>query len=88
MISVRGDMQFLITLRASHNTPGAQRNVHARHRLIVSLQLILELPSVPGPSIELNASVPCDSQGIFVGREGMVGDGIVEEMVNFGSGHV
>jgi hypothetical protein len=54
----------------------------------VPLQLILELESTASTSIKFNARVSCNGQCLPVGREGVVGDRVVEEMVDFRSCHI
>lgn len=76
------------TLRASDNSSAVQSNVHTGDRLIMTLQLVFQLKSSPGSSIELNSGVSCNSQRLLVSREGVVGDGMVEEVVDFWSGHI
>lgn len=75
------------TLRAGHNSSRTQSNINAGDHLVMSLQLILELKSIASSSIKLNVGVSCHGQRLLVGREGVVGDGVVEEVVNFGSCH-
>ena len=53
----------------------------------MTLQFVLELEFIACSSIELNASVSSDSQRLSVSREGVVGDGVVEEVVDFWARH-
>jgi hypothetical protein len=54
----------------------------------MSLQLILQLESTACASIKLNVGISCHSQCLLVSREGMVGDGVVEEMVDLWGCHI
>lgn len=76
-----------LTLRASNNPATVQSNIHTGDSLIMAFELILELETIAGSSIKFNTGVSCYSQCLLVGREGVVGDGMVEEMVNFWSCH-
>lgn len=75
------------TLRASHNAPGVGGNVDAGDKLVMSLELVLELEGIADSAVELDLGVAGNSQGLAIGREGVVGDGVVEEMVDLGSSH-
>ena len=77
----------MLTLRAGYNAPALGGNINTGYSLVVSLQLIQQLERVARPAIELDVVVSGDSKGGMVGRERVVGDGIVEEMVNLGIGH-
>ncbi len=76
-----------LTLRAGDNPTTVQSNIHTCNRFIVAFKLILELEAIAGSSIKLNTSVSCYSQCLPIGRERMVSDRVVEEMVNFWSCH-
>jgi len=54
----------------------------------MALQLVLELESTASTSIKLNARVSCNGQCLPIGREGVVSNRVVEEMVNLWSCHV
>ncbi len=77
-----------LTLRAGNNTTRVGSNINTRHRLVVALELVLELEGIADLAVELNCRVSGDSKRLAVGRERVVRNGVVEEMVNFGSGHV
>ena len=53
----------------------------------MTFQFILELESTSSSSIELDAGVPRHSKGLLVGRERMVCDWVVEEMVDLRRRH-
>jgi hypothetical protein len=53
----------------------------------MTLQFILELESIACSSVELNAGILGNRKGLPVGREGMISDGVVEEVVDFWGGH-
>lgn len=75
------------TLRAGHNSTTSRRNVHSGDRLVVTLQLILELEIASRPLVELDIVVTGDSQSLLVSREGVVRNGCVEEVVDFWCRH-
>jgi hypothetical protein len=54
----------------------------------MSLQFILQLESTTCASIKLHAGISCHGQCLLVSREGMVGDRVVEEMVNLWGCHI
>lgn len=53
----------------------------------MALQLILELETIPTSTIELNTGVSCNCESLSVRREGVIGNGMVEKVVNFWSCH-
>ena len=75
------------TLRAGDDAAALRRDVHAGHGLVVALELILERELGAAPLVELDVVVARDDQRLPVGREGVVGDRVVEEKVDFRSGH-
>ena len=77
----------LPTLRTGDDASRVGRNVYTGDRLVVSLELILQSKSLFSPAVELNGRVASDGQRLTIGREGVVGDGVVEKMVNFGRRH-
>lgn len=54
----------------------------------MTLQLVLELKATTSAAIELDTGVSCDSQSLAVGRERVVGDWVVEKLVNLWGRHV
>lgn len=81
-------LKSMLTLRASNNSSTVGRNINTSHNLLMTLQLIRQgVLAAPRP-VELHIAVPRDSKRLPVGRERVVGNGIVKEMVNFRSGHV
>jgi hypothetical protein len=62
-------------------------NVDASDRLVMSLELILKCEVASGPSVELDVDISRNCKCLPVGGEGMVGDWVVEEVVNFRTGH-
>lgn len=54
----------------------------------MTLELILQLKSSASSSVEFNAGIPRNSQRLLIGRERVVCDGVIVEMVNFWSGHI
>lgn len=53
----------------------------------MALQLILELEGISDFAVELDGRVSCHGEDAVVGREGVVGDWVVEQVVNLGSSH-
>ena len=74
-------------LRACDNAPTVRGNINTSDCLVVALERVLQLKSAANLAIELDRSIPSDSQGRLIGRKGVVGDGVVEEVVNFGGAH-
>ena len=62
-------------------------NVDASDRLVMPLELILKSEVVSRPSVELDVDIPRNRKCLPVGGEGVVGDWVVEEVVNFRTGH-
>ena len=79
---------FIRTLRASYNHATVGGNINTSHGLVMALQLILEDKFGSGFLVELDIIVSCDSKGLAIGREGMIGDRVVKEMMNFRARHV
>ena len=75
------------TLRASHDHAAVRSNINACDGLIVAFQLIFEGEAIARVAVQFDIIVSCYSERLTVGREGVVGNGVVEEMVDFGSGH-
>jgi hypothetical protein len=62
-------------------------NVDASDRFVMSLEFILKCEVASRPSVELDVGISCNCECLPVGGEGVVGDWVVEEMVNFRIGH-
>jgi hypothetical protein len=62
-------------------------NIDASDRLVMSLELILKSKVASRPSVELDVDIPRNRKCLPVGGEGVVGDGVVEEVMNFRAGH-
>jgi hypothetical protein len=75
------------TLRARDNLPGVGRNIHTGNRLVMPRQLILELVPAARLLEEVDVVLAGYGERLAVGREGMVRNGMVEEVVDFGAGH-
>lgn len=75
------------TLGARHNATRVGGNIHTCNGLVMALQLFLELEGIADLAIQLNIVVACDGQGLVVRGEGVVRNGVVEEMMNLWSGH-
>jgi hypothetical protein len=76
-----------VTLRACHNLPRIGRNIHTGNRLVVPRQLILELVPAARLLEEVDVVLAGYGERLAVGREGVVRNGMVEEVVDFGAGH-
>jgi hypothetical protein len=76
-----------LTLRASHNLAGVGCNVYTGNRLVVTCQLILELISAASLLEQVDVVLAGYGKRLAVGGEGMVRNGMVEEVVDFGAGH-
>lgn len=75
------------TLRASDNHATVRRDVNAGDRLVVAFELILEIKTLAaGASVEQYIVVSGHCEGIAVGREGMIRNGCMEEVMRFWSG--
>ena len=78
-------------LAAGYDHAGAGRDVHACYGLVVALELVLErvfAGSGAGAGVEFDVVGAGDGEGLVVGGEGVVGDGGVEEVVDFWGCHV
>jgi hypothetical protein len=53
----------------------------------MAFKLVLQLESIADLTVELDSSVSGDSKDGVIGRERVVGDGVVEKVVDFGRGH-
>jgi hypothetical protein len=53
----------------------------------MALQLIFEGKLVARALVQLDVVLACDGEGLSVSGEGVVGNRVVEEVVNFGAGH-
>lgn len=75
-------------LRAGDNAATVRGDVDAGDQLVVSAELILEAELVALLGVELDVVGTGDGEGAAVGREGVIGNGCVEQVVHFGRGHV
>lgn len=75
------------TLRASDNHATVGGNVNTSHGLVMALEFILEDKFGSGFLVELDIVVSCNSKGLAIGGEGMVGNRVVKEVMNFGTRH-
>lgn len=74
-------------LRAGDNLARVGGNVDSGDELVVAAQLVVEGEARAIGRVQLDRVVSGDSQRVAIGREGMVGDGVVEEVVYLGGGH-
>lgn len=77
----------IATLRASHNLPASGGDIDRSDGLIVSLQHVLNRKVISGPLVKLDIAVSCHGQGLSVCGEGVIGDRMMEEQMNFRSCH-
>jgi hypothetical protein len=75
------------TLRASDNLPATRSNVDAGHSLVMSGKLIQQGEAVSRAIVKLDAGVASDSKQASIGAEGVVGDGLMEQQIDFGGRH-
>ena len=54
----------------------------------MAFQLVLEFEIIPHATVKLDIGISRDSQRLPVSREGMVGDGMVKEVMHFRAGHI
>lgn len=54
----------------------------------MTFQLVFELEGIADLAVQLDSRVSCDGQRRSVGRKGVVGNGVVEEVVHFRSSHL
>lgn len=76
-----------LTLRTSNDLAGIGRNVYACDRLVMPSEFILQFVSAAALLEQVDAVVASYGEGLAVGGEGMVCDGVVEEMVDFRASH-
>lgn len=74
-------------MRASDNFARVGCNVNPSDRLVVPRQLILQLVTTARLLEQVDIVLASDGERLAVGGEGMVRNGVVEEVVNFGASH-
>lgn len=77
----------MLTLRAGYNLARVGSNINARDSLVVTGQFILKLEATARLRIQVDIVLPSYSQRLTVGREGVVRNWVVEEVVDFWGGH-
>ena len=75
------------TLRTSHDPATLRRNVDSSDSLVVTTKLVYELEVIARLAVQLDVVVAGDSDSLAITGEGVVGNGSVEEVVNFWAGH-
>ncbi len=75
------------TLGTCDNSAAARSDINTSYGFIVALQLILQLERIADFTIQLEGRVLGHSERLAIGGEGVVGNGAVEEMVNFWGSH-
>ncbi len=90
LVALRGGLpdEGVAVLRARHDAARAGGDVDAGHGLVVALELVLELEGGAGAAIELDGGVAGDGEGLVVGRERVVRDRVVEQVVHLGRRHL
>lgn len=78
---------MLRTLRTRNDHATMRGNIDAGDRLVMSLELILKSEVASRPSVELDVDIPRNCKCLPVGGERVVGDWVVEEVVNFRASH-
>ena len=75
------------TLRTRDDSPSCWRNIDACNRLFMTFQFMLKSELASRPIVELDVVISCDCQHLPVGGEGMVGNGIMEKVMDFRRSH-
>lgn len=75
------------TLGARHNHATIWCNVNSSNGLIMSLQFVLKCKIVSGPVIQLDINVASHCECPPVGGEGMVSNWMMEQVMDFWTGH-
>ena len=84
-ISIRFRMERMGgTLRASNDLPSIRGDINTGDSLVMTGQFILKGESRPRAFVELNFSIPRYGQERPIRTEGVVGNGLMKEGVNFG----
>lgn len=76
-----------LTLRASNNHATVGSYINASHSLVMALELVLEYKLGAGLLVQFDIVVSCNRKGLAVGGEGMIGNRVVEKMVDFRTRH-
>ncbi len=79
--------QGVTVLGTGDDAAGAGSDVDTGDGLVVTLELVLQLEGRTNSSIEFDRRILGNGESVAIGREGVVGNGAVEELVNFGSSH-
>jgi hypothetical protein len=76
-----------LTLGAGYNLSRVRSNVHTRDCLVMASQFILKLEPAALSRIQVNIVLARNSQRLAIGGKRVVRNWVVEEVVDFGSGH-
>lgn len=79
---------FVRTLGASDNHATVGGDINTSHSLVMALEFILEDKFGSGFLVELDIVVSCNSKGLAIGGEGMVGNRVVKKVMNFRTRHI
>lgn len=74
-------------MRACHNLARIRRNIHTRDSLVMACQLILQLEFPTLSLVQVDVVFAGYGERLAVGGEGVVRDGVVEEVMDFWGGH-
>jgi hypothetical protein len=77
----------LLTLGACHDLAGVGGNVDTGDRLVMSCELILQLELSTSPLVKIHVVLPGYCERLAIGGEGVIRNGMVEEMVDFWRSH-
>jgi hypothetical protein len=75
------------TLGTRHNHATGRCYVDSSNGLIMSLKFILKCEIVSGLAIQLDINIASDCECLPVGGEGMVGNWMMEQVVDLWAGH-
>jgi len=77
----------MLTLRASDNPAGHRRNIHRSDGLVMPLELILKGEPLSATGVQLDVVLTSHCKEGTIRIEGVVGDGLMEEEVDFWGSH-
>ena len=75
------------TLGASDNHATVGSNVDSCNSLVMAFQFVFQCKFGTRPIVEFDIVVSSDCEGLLVGGEGMVCNGVVEEVMDFWTRH-
>jgi hypothetical protein len=75
------------TLRTRDDLARLRGDIHAGNSLVMPGKLILQREALSGASVQLHSRIASYGEARAIGIEGVVGDGLVEQKVDFWGGH-